>query len=151
MGMRGSSNNLASERPMSVQPRPDFHPPSPTGTCENLTAQKFTPFNAMVQFENVEIGQVVFPQSLVAKLVGADSYWVVADGNDSTCHASKRAVHLHPKSPLSRPVESLQNFEGRVLRLLTHVEPRARMAQLVVEVLDPRTRERILGTSLGQP
>ncbi len=101
----------------------------------------YAPFNAMVQFENVEVGQVVFPQSLVAKLVGTDSYWVVADvpihklqhitlPKEGGATASKVTVE-------QTSGESTQSFEGRVMRLLTHVEPRARMAQLVIEVLDP--------------
>ena len=116
----------------------------------------YAPFNAVVQSENVEVGQVVFPQSLLAKLVGTDSYWVIVD----------IPIHRLPYLELPRidgkpgsmvEVEQLSGtqtttFRGRVIRLLSQVEPRARMAQMVIEIEDPlslKTRRSEIPLFLG--
>ena len=116
----------------------------------------YAPFNAMVQHESVEVGQVVFPQSLIARLVGTDAYWIIVD------------LPMHQLSSIALPDkagnggaqvsveqssgDSTTAFDGRVIRLLSHVEPRARMAQLIVEVPDPlgfEKEEKVLPLFLG--
>ena len=81
------------------------------------------------------------PQSLIAKLVGTDSYWVIADVPIHKLHhitLPKEGGPLASKVTVEQTSgEDTQSFDGRVVRLLTHVEPRARMAQLVIQVLDP--------------
>lgn len=100
------------------------------------------PFNAIVQSENVEVGQLVGPQSPVATLVGTDSAWVqvsvpvealeslaipgiggVSEGADAIIEESGSTQGTRRK--------------GRIVRLMGEVDPMGRMARLLVEVRDP--------------
>ncbi len=99
------------------------------------------PFNAMVKEETVEVGQLVGPTSNLATLVGTDTFWVqvsvpVAElrwidipgvGGGEGARAS--VVQEVGKTAVER--------EGRVLRLLGELDPKGRMARLLVEVKDP--------------
>ncbi|MEQ9502910.1 MAG: efflux RND transporter periplasmic adaptor subunit [Deltaproteobacteria bacterium] len=99
------------------------------------------PFNAMVKEEAVEVGQLVGPTTNLATLVGTDSFWVqvsvpVAElrwidvpgvGGGEGARAS--IVQEVGKTPVER--------QGRVIRLLGELDPKGRMARLLVEVKDP--------------
>ncbi len=100
------------------------------------------PFDAVVMAENVDLGQVVNPQTRIATLVGTDYYWVqvalpvedlvwitVPTGNSG--HGSRaRVIHRAGGLEISR--------EGRVQRLLGDVDPAGRLARLLVVIEDPR-------------
>jgi len=102
------------------------------------------PFNAMVRERQVEIGQLVGPQSPLATLVGTDTFWVqvlvpvddlswirvpglggVGQGQGSVASISQTIA------------ETTLQREGRVIRLLGDVDPVGRMARLLVEIDDP--------------
>jgi len=98
------------------------------------------PFNAIVQEEAVEVGEVATPQTSLATLIGADQFWVRAsvpvddlrvieipaagDGQGSRC-----TVITGNTQGISRP--------GRVIQLLGDVDPVGRMARILVAVDDP--------------
>jgi multidrug efflux pump subunit AcrA (membrane-fusion protein) len=98
------------------------------------------PFNAFVQMERVDLGQLVGPQSQLATLVGTDTFWVqvsipldklpyvkLPQGDNAGSHA--RVWIDTGQGRIER--------EGRVIRLLGDLDPVGRMARLVVEVQDP--------------
>lgn len=102
------------------------------------------PFNAFVREEFVDPGQLVSPQTSIARLVGTDKVWVQAkipvselayihipDVNSAT---GSKAMIVHESSGLQK--------EGRVIRLLGHLEPATREATVLIEVEDPFDRER---------
>jgi len=98
------------------------------------------PFNAFVQLENVEIGQLVGPQSQLAGLVGTDTFWVQISipidklGYVQLPSAGKRGSAARVWMTAGR--DRIER-EGRVLRLLGDLDPVGRMARLLVEVRDP--------------
>lgn len=99
------------------------------------------PFNAMVNEESVEVGQLVGPTTSLATLVGTDKFWVQVSVPVSELAwidlpsvrggegARATVVQDIGKSPVER--------EGRVIRLLGELDPKGRMARLLVEVDDP--------------
>lgn len=102
------------------------------------------PFNAMVRAENVDVGQVVGPQSQVAELVGTDAFWVEAlvplrelplitipkaGAPEQEGSAAKVVVVNSGEQALERT--------GRVVRLLGELDPQSRMARVIIEVADP--------------
>jgi len=101
------------------------------------------PFNAIVRAENVEVGQLVGPNTQLATLVGTDTFWVEV------------AVPVAALSSLTIPGLNAQDGEtgeaivrqqagdteilrtGRIVRLLGELAPGARMARVLVAVDDP--------------
>jgi len=95
------------------------------------------PFNALVVMRRVNRGDQASPQSSLGTLVGTDAYharvsipvdqlkWVELPSRNQ--QGSEARVYL--------PDGSVR--DGRVIRLLGDLEPRGRMARLLVEVLDP--------------
>ncbi len=101
------------------------------------------PFNAIVQMENVDKGQLVGPQSQLATLVGTDNFWVQLSipldrlnyvrYPSPTAHGEKgSAVTVWLDTGRGR-IER----RGHVIRLLSDLDPVGRMARLLVEVPDP--------------
>lgn len=100
------------------------------------------PFNAVVMSENVDPGAVVSPQTTIATLAGTDEFWVEASVPvdqlrwiripRSAAEAGSRA-RVHDQAAWGKGVWR----EGRVVRLLSALEPEGRMARLLVVVKDP--------------
>jgi RND family efflux transporter MFP subunit len=99
------------------------------------------PFNAWVQSELVEVGQLVGPQSQVATLIGTDSYWVQV-----SVPADQLDALLLPGSgdgtasnALVRQTVGGKKVErsGRLLRLLGDLDPVGRLVRVLVEIEDP--------------
>ncbi len=102
------------------------------------------PFDAVVIEEAVETGQLVGPQSRLATLVATDSYWVHVSvpvdrlvwidvpGVNGGGPAGSKARIRHEIAP-----GAVIEREGRVVRLLSDLDPVGRMARVVVEVRDP--------------
>ena len=99
------------------------------------------PFNAVVLDESVETGQLVESGTPVATLVGTDEFWVrvsvpveklrwIALGEDGSEGAPAKVL-------LKTGEGAVVTREGRVMRLLSDLEPDGRMARLVVSVRDP--------------
>lgn len=99
------------------------------------------PFNAMVQVESVELGQLVQPATQLATLVGTDTFWVqVSVPLADVEWISIPGVNAAEGSPVE-VVQRMGSEEvrraGRVLRLTGEVDPAGQMAQVLVEVDDP--------------
>ncbi len=100
------------------------------------------PFNATVDAESVEIGEVVSPGSVIATLVGTDAFWVrvslpVEDlallevpGYGGTAGSPARVIQrLGPQRTVERT--------GTVVRLISELDRESRTAQVLVEVISP--------------
>lgn len=99
------------------------------------------PFNAMVVQESVEVGQLLSPGSEICELVGTDEFWIQAtipfsqlkwvnfpqDGQPGV----EAQVILDTGDP------EPPTWNGRVIRLLSDLDPLGRMARLLVTVEDP--------------
>ncbi|MCP4678322.1 MAG: efflux RND transporter periplasmic adaptor subunit [Deltaproteobacteria bacterium] len=100
------------------------------------------PFNGMIRDETVEKGQLVSPQSRLATLVGTDEFWVQIsvpverldwfDVPGLGAEQGSEVRIIHNAGPGKRIERT-----GRVVRLLGDLDPRGRMAQLIVSVKDP--------------
>jgi len=100
------------------------------------------PFNARVRSEEVEVGQYLRAGSPAAALVGTDIAevvvplplddlgWLRVPGPGQGGSGSPAAVRL-------RAAGRVQEWQGRVARSLGEVDPKGRMARVVVEVADP--------------
>ncbi len=99
------------------------------------------PFSAVVIHEQVDLGQLVNPQSQIATLVGTDAYWV---------QVSLPVEHLEwleipgvggRQGSRATVVHSAGSVEVRrqaqVARLLGDVDPAGRLARLLIVVADP--------------
>jgi len=110
------------------------------------------PFNAMVVEESVEVGQLLSPGSDICELVGTDEFWIQA-----TIPFSQLKWVTFPQD--GRPGAEAQvildtgdpeppTWKGRVIRLLSDLDPLGRMARLLVSVDDPLDLCRKSGTKL---
>jgi len=98
------------------------------------------PFNAFVQQENVDEGQLVGPASQLAVLVGTDAFWVQV-----SLPMDKLEYVALPQgdTPGSRAYVWVRTGRGRierqgqVVRLLGDLDPVGRMARLLVAIDDP--------------
>lgn len=100
------------------------------------------PFDSTVESESVEMGRLVTPQNIIATLVGAEMYWVqmsIPVGRlswialpDTKGLGGAQALITHRVGP-----DATIERAGRVIRLLSDLEPDGRMARLLVAVDDP--------------
>lgn len=106
------------------------------------------PFDAIVQAENVDVGQFVGPQSQVATLIGTETFWVrVSIPMDELAW-----IRFPDGDREGSGVTVIQRVgdgnqiarTGRVIRLLGDLDPVGRMARVLVEIDDP------LGTSRAE-
>lgn len=99
------------------------------------------PFNALVLDEFVDRGQFVGPGSKIATLVGTDEFWVQASIPLSDLSwIDIPGVNARKGSSVMVMQEngyySVQR-EGTVTRLLGDVDPKGRMARIIITVQDP--------------
>ncbi len=100
------------------------------------------PYNGIVQDLNVNVGTWVSTSSVLATLVGSDSYWVEVSVPEA--QLQWLAVPAGPDGQGSRVRifnssawgESTYR-DGRLIRLLPGLETQGRMARLLVEIDDP--------------
>jgi RND family efflux transporter MFP subunit len=98
------------------------------------------PFNCLVQMENIEVGQVVSPQSQVARLIGTDEYWIqvsvpmeyLSKIKFPTASEKGSLVDVFATSGIADNVQ-----QGRVVKLLGDLDPAGRMARIIISVYDP--------------
>ena len=105
------------------------------------------PFNAIVQQESVEIGQLVAPSAPLVTLVGTDRFWVQVSLPIDKLRFVELPLGDEPGSPAQVWVDTGDGRitrKGRVIRLLGDLDPVARMARVLVEIEDP------LGLSQGR-
>jgi len=113
------------------------------------------PFNAMVQARAVDVGQLVGPASPLVTLVGTDAFWVQVSvpverlawfDVPGVRGATEGARALVWRQLSGERVEK----EGRVIRLMSDVDPMGRMAKVLVEVRDPLGLARDKRTAVGE-
>ncbi len=98
------------------------------------------PFNCVVIEENLDVGSQVAAQSTLARLVGTDEFWVLL-----TLPVSELSWIGAGEGELAARVflfstgasSGQAGWEGRVVRLKSHLEAGGRLAQVVVEVPVP--------------
>ncbi len=104
------------------------------------------PFNATVISENVDVGQVVGPQTQIARLVGTDTLWVKASlpfeeldmiQIPGTNAEQGSSVTVRHRLSDERVIER----SGRVLRLVNELDAKTRRAQVLVEIEKPFAQE----------
>ncbi len=108
----------------------------------DLTRSKLrAPFNATVASESVEVGDVVAPGSVIARLVGTDRFLArVSLPVEDLIHLEV-AKDGQPGSPvtlrqrLSRGAEIVR--KGYVLRVVSELDPESRTAQVLIAVDNP--------------
>jgi RND family efflux transporter MFP subunit len=103
------------------------------------------PFNAMVVEESVEVGQLLDPGSRVCELVGSDEFWIEVAVPFSKLRWVRFPDANQPGARARVMLDTGEgesaNWEGRVVRLLSDLDPLGRMARLVVSVRDPLNQE----------
>lgn len=108
------------------------------------------PFDAVVLTENVEMGQLVSPQTPIARLAGIDRFWIQASIPVSELPfidipRVNTEERQGSRATVVDPAAGEQAREAYVLRLLPAVEERGRMAQIVIAVDDPLGLQQPLG------
>jgi len=98
------------------------------------------PFNAMVVTESVDLGQLISPQTTVARLVGTDEYHVQV----SVPIASLRTIRARTQDEPGSPVTIIQRVgqgtiqrPGEVIRQLPDLDPGGAMARILVRIANP--------------
>jgi len=102
----------------------------------------YAPFNAVVQEEFVDEGQLVSPQTQLATLIGTDRFWVQVSipvdrlrwltfsGTEASGESSVRVIQeVTGEVSIGR--------SGRLARLVGDLDPVGRMARVLVEIDDP--------------
>ena len=100
------------------------------------------PFNAVIQQKNVDIGQLVGPQSPLVMLIGTDHFWVqvsipvdrlrwidIPGVGGATAGSPATITQTAGSATITR--------SGEVVRLLGDLDPIGRMARVLVEIPDP--------------
>ena len=100
------------------------------------------PFDATIISESVEVGQVVGPGAPVVALMGVDRAWVeVSVPADKLAHLDipgSRGLPLDAAGSSATVLDaSGATRQGSVVRLLGSLDPRTRMARVVVQFPDP--------------
>lgn len=110
------------------------------------------PFNGVVQRKAISLGSYLTPGAPVGTLVNSDVYWVRVT---VPLHQLKWITSVQEDAESATTVEFThpswekgQFRSGRVLKLAPDVEEGGRMAQLIVEVRDPRS---LAPASEGKP
>ncbi len=110
------------------------------------------PFNAMVVEESVDPGQLLSPQTTVARLVGTDEYHVqvsVPVSTLRTIHARTGDVPGSPAAIIQRIGPGTIERQGEVIRQLPDLDPGGAMARILVSIKDPLGEEGELPLLLG--
>ncbi len=100
------------------------------------------PFNALVTKKSVDLGQVVGPGSPLITLVDADAFWIqvsIPVHQLPWIHIpgvnAEEGSQVTVKQEISDELTS--TYEGRVMKLLGGADPNGKMAQIIIEVLNP--------------
>lgn len=108
----------------------------------DLARTSFAPaFDAVIVESNAEVGQLVTPSTAIARLVGTDEFRVrISVPAESLRHVSIPGINGEVGSTVAvrqAVGDALVERSGRVIRLLSALEPSSRMAALLVEIDDP--------------
>lgn len=110
------------------------------------------PFNAMVVSEDVDLGQLLSPQSVVARLVGTDEYHVQVLVPVSSLRTVRVRSEDSPGSEvrvIQRAGEETIERRGEVIRQLPDLDPGGAMARLSVRIDNPLGEKGDLPLLLG--
>ncbi len=110
------------------------------------------PFNAMVVTENVDLGQLISPQTTVARLVGTDEYHVQVSVPVSTLRTIQARDGDTPGSPariVQRAGQETIERRGEVIRQLPDLDPGGAMARVLVRIENPLGKKGDLPLLLG--
>ncbi len=103
------------------------------------------PFDAYVQAESVDLGQVISQASRVATLVGTESVWIATSFGVDDLHwiqLPDSDGRGGATAKITYSVGSIEHhYEATVLRLSGELDRVGRMAKLVLEVKDPFRRD----------
>ncbi|MBR57952.1 MAG: hypothetical protein CMH54_07820 [Myxococcales bacterium] len=148
--VNGAGRDLALRKPQIKSARADLESARSALKRVQLSVDKTlitAPFNGVVQQENVEIGQLVSPQIPIATIVGTDSFWVQTSVPIASISSIKIPMaNKEEDGAIVRVIQKDTNNAptvrmGKVVRLLTDLDPRARLARLLVEVSNPLVTE----------
>ena len=99
------------------------------------------PFNAMVVQESVEVGQLLNNGSTICQLVGTDAFWIQVTVPLSMLKWIQFPDADRPGADATVALDTgnggQSTWKGKVLRLLSDLEPMGRMARVVIEAPDP--------------
>ncbi len=145
IALDGASQDLALRKPQQKNARAALEAAESALEQARLQLERtrvYAPFNAFVQEEFVDEGQLVSPQTRLATLVGTDRFWVQVSvpvdrlrwiafsgtqGTDGSVVTVTQEVSRDLK--IRRP--------GRLVRLLGDLDPVGRMARVLVAIDDP--------------
>jgi RND family efflux transporter MFP subunit len=111
------------------------------------------PFNAVIISENVDVGQLISPGVAIAALAGSDTFRVQASLNiDEIAWIDIPGVNTE-KGSQARIIQLLgdkrNNHAGEVEQLLSGVDAKGRMAQVLISVPEPFAAKREMPLLLG--
>jgi len=114
------------------------------------------PWNALVTEESIELGQVVGAGTKLASLVGTDEFWVRA-----SLPVDRLGWLRWPSAPgdegaparvlQATPLGGLAERPGRVVRLLGELDPKGRLARVLVAVPSPLEPPPAAGPTIVSP
>ena len=110
------------------------------------------PFNAMVVTESVDPGQLIGPQTSVARLVGTDEYHVQVSVPVSSLRTARVRTADAPGSEakiLQRVGQETIERPGEVIRQLPDLDPGGAMARLLLNIENPLGQRGDLPLLLG--
>ena len=110
------------------------------------------PFNAMVVTENVDLGQLISPQTTVARLVGTDEYHVQVSVPVASLRTIRARTDEEPGSPamiVQRVGQGTIERRGEVIRQLPDLDPGGAMARILVRIENPLGEKGELPLLLG--
>jgi RND family efflux transporter MFP subunit len=90
------------------------------------------PFNSVVRSADVRVGDLATNQAVLGTLVSTDTYWVQVSVPLDRIHWLKLN---EGKAVVKTGTGAIR--DGKVLKLLSDLDPNGRMARLLVEVTDP--------------
>ncbi|WP_373500776.1 efflux RND transporter periplasmic adaptor subunit [Desulfococcus sp.] len=139
---KASDAELALRKPHLRKARADLRAAEAELTQARLNLARtriHSPFNAVVRSRAVAIGSQIMPQDTLGQLVGTDAYWIQAsvpvdrlswiDVPRRTGEAGAPVLIRYGGGQWTR--------EGRVIKLLSDLEPGGRMARILIEIQDP--------------
>ena len=110
------------------------------------------PFNAMVVSENVDTGQLLSPQTAVARLVGTDEYHVQVSVPVASLRSARARTADAPGSEakiFQRVGQETIERPGEVIRQLPDLDPGGAMARVLVNIENPLGKRGDLPLLLG--
>lgn len=149
-GEDGTGKELALKRPHVRAAKARLEAARSAVEQARLNLQRTTveaPFDAYVREDSVEVGQQVGPQTVVARLVGTDRFFVEVSLPVSKLAWISVPGYNGPKGSTVTVVQDLGDRrtlerDGNVVRFLGEVDREGRMARLRIAVEDPLQLQR---------